>query len=97
MTAHEAALEAADELIKLLKTHNLNYTNYRELLAKELFHAGLLNGNYEVTTDLHDPILPDLKLIQEDEYDQHMNDRPPYDEIIGYVASIPSYVWLLKR
>jgi hypothetical protein len=64
--------QEADEVIKALQEHGLDYTHKRDDIA-QLFEEYLYNGNWDCTTDFEDGT-PDLRLIQEDEYDQHMDD-----------------------
>ena len=62
----------ADEVIKALLEEGHDYTAKREEIAR-LFNEQLYDGNWDCTTDFGDGT-PDLRLIQEDEYDQHMDD-----------------------
>lgn len=90
------ALTAADEVIDALKKHGLDYSAYRDTIAQEAFDEGLLEGNWDVTVTFDDPKLKDLRFIQEDEYDQHMDDdAPEHDDMVCYVGVIPAYVWLV--
>jgi hypothetical protein len=88
MSIEQEALQAADEVIAGIKEANgLDYTPVRDDIAK-LFHEDLFNGNWDSSTDF-DPVhdLPDLRIIEENEYDQSMDNDPdrPEDEI-GYFA-----------
>ena len=75
--------QEADEVIAALQKHGLDYTAKRDHIA-QLFSEYLYNGNWDCTTDFEDGTL-DLRLIQEDEYDQHMdNDDKP--ETLTYAA-----------
>ena len=71
-------LAEADQVIKALLEEGLDYSAKREDIAR-LFEEQLYNGNWDCTTDFEDGT-PDLRLIQEDEYDQHMDDdlKPEY-------------------
>ena len=76
-------LSEADEVVKALLEHGLDYTAKREEIA-QLFDDYLYNGNWDCSTDFDDGT-PDLRLIQEDEYDQHMlDDEKP--ETLTYAA-----------
>lgn len=66
-------LAEADQVIKALLEEGLDYSAKREDIAR-LFDEQLYNGNWDCTTDFEDGT-PDLRLIQEDEYDQHMDDE----------------------
>jgi hypothetical protein len=81
MDADEQALGLADRVIKaLLDTGQGDYSKYRQEIA-DLWGGeyGLWEGNDECTTELNDPVLKDLRCIQEDHYDQHM-DSGYYDD-----------------
>lgn len=81
------ALRDADDIIaKLAAAGHGDYSKYRNEIA-DLWDGeyGLWQGNDDCTTDLGDPELRDLKLIQEDHYDQHMDDdedKPEWDDMI---------------
>jgi len=77
------SLGEADEVIKALLKEGLDYSAKREDIAR-LFDEQLYNGNWDCTTDFEDGT-PDLRLIQEDEYDQHMDDEVK-PEPITYAA-----------
>jgi hypothetical protein len=62
-------LEAADLVIEKLPS----YAPVREKIA-ELFEEYLWNGVWDMTLDTERDDLPDLRFVQEDEYDQHMDD-----------------------
>lgn len=66
-------LAEADQVIKALFEEGLDYSAKREDIAR-LFDEQLYNGNWDCTTDFGDGT-QDLRLIQEDEYDQHMDDE----------------------
>lgn len=84
----EIALDKADQLIEALKTEGLDYSEYREELSK-LWDDGLWEGNWDVTTDLPAGVR-NIRIIQEDEYDQHMDDGPSWDSML---FSRPEYTW----
>ncbi len=81
------ALRDADEVIKALAEQGHgDYSKYRNQIA-DLWDGeyGLWNGNDDCTTDLEDPELKDLWLIQEDHYDQHMtkaDGKPKWNDMI---------------
>lgn len=72
-------LQEADQVIKALLEHGLDYSHKREAIA-QLFDDYLYNGNWDCSTDF-DNGTPDLRLIQEDEYDQHMEDEDRPDTL----------------
>lgn len=85
------ALRDADKIIEELaaKGHG-DYSKYRNEIA-DLWDGeyGLWNGNDDCTTDLEDPNLKDLWLIQEDHYDQHMTKaegKPAWNTMICYAG-----------
>ena len=73
----------ADEVIKALLAEGYDYTAKRDDIAR-LFDDYLYNGNWDCSTDFDDGT-PDLRLIQEDEYDQHMDDEDK-PETLTYAA-----------
>ena len=99
MSICQEAYDAADQLISQVRANKgLDYSKYRELIAQQLFDEGMLEGNWDVTTDLGDSILPELRAVQEDEYDQHMDDeenKPDWDSQVAYTVSVPAYIWLV--
>ena len=88
------ARRSADQLIaNLLKFHGLNYSAHREQLAVEIWHEGFWEGNDDITVDVEAEGLRTLRCIQEDHYDQHMDedkDRPGWSRMI---FSDPEYTW----
>lgn len=80
------ALRDADDIIaKLAAAGHGDYSAHRDAIA-DLWDGeyGLWNGNDDCSTDLEDLNLRDLLLIQEDHYDQHMDedDRPEWNSMI---------------
>lgn len=70
------AFGAADAVISALqKAGRPDYTAARKEIAT-LFHEVLWNGNWDAVIDNLPDSLPDLRFVQEDEYDQHMDDDP---------------------
>ncbi len=89
------ALRAADEVVDGMKKHGLDYSTQRDKIA-EIFDERLLNGDWDATVCFENPSFRDLRIIQEDEYDQHMgesDDVPKWDNQLVYVCNVPSYVW----
>jgi hypothetical protein len=77
------AEQAADQVIADIKASGgPDYSAAREDIIK-LFDETLWNGNWDATTDL-DGGLRNLRFIQEDEFDQHMDDGPEHEEQICY-------------
>lgn len=77
------AVKLADRLIAAIKAENgTDYTPVRdELIA--MFDDDLLNGNWDTTSDFGGA-LPDLRIIEENEYDQSMDEdeKPDWDSMI---------------
>jgi hypothetical protein len=89
------ALDRADEVIAALaRQGHGDYSAHREAIA-ELWDGdyGLWQGNDEAYTDLGDPVLRDLRVVQEDHYDQHMDEdeKPEWSKMI---CSAGDYIWL---
>jgi hypothetical protein len=84
------AIVDADRVIAALQSQGHgDYSRYRKEIA-DLWEGdyGLWEGNDECSTDLNDPVLKDLRCIQEDHYDQHMDDddKPDWDDMICYAG-----------
>lgn len=93
------ATDAADEAIKGLTTVpgfvGHTFTAHERNLLAEGFDQ-LLDGNNDSVVRF-DTGLPSLKIIQEDHYDQHMDDdedKPAWGDMLFSVTNVPSYVWL---
>lgn len=75
----QQALNAADAVIKNIRQHHIghDYTRKRLEIAN-FFQKCLWRGHWDSTLDFDN--MPTLRFIQEDEYDQHMDDdQPEYD------------------
>lgn len=98
MTYYPEAYDAADEIIDELKVQRgLDYTAGREIIAREV-SEGLLEGNWDIIIDLSELGLQDLRLINESEYEQHMDEdesRPVDGTTTAYIAVVTAYLWLL--
>lgn len=93
--ATSEAIRAAVEVINALKDKGFDYSMHKAKIV-EAFDDGLLNGNNEATVVLNSSRLKDLRIIQEDHYDQHMDedeDKPDWDDMLFDVCNVPSYVW----
>lgn len=76
----------ADKVITDLKKVGFgDYTSKRDEIML-LFHDELYRGNYDSSTDFDD--MPNIRLIQEDEYEQSMSDdeKPEWDTQLSYSA-----------
>lgn len=98
MPISEEASLAADEVVSILHRHNpkIDYSSKRDDIAR-LIDDDIWNGHWDTSTFFDDGT-PDIRLIQEDEYDQHMdegdedgNERPDY---IGLAGNAGCYVCL---
>ncbi len=88
------AIRAAVEVINGLKDKGFDYSMHKAAIA-EAFDEGLLEGNNEANVEC--PGKKSLRIIQEDHYDQHMDedeDKPEWDDILVYVVTVPAYVWM---
>lgn len=76
----------ADALIARLLKEGVDYSPKRDEIIS-LFDDELYQGNWDSTVEFEDPAFRDLRLIQEDEYDQHRTgDMPDWNEQICYVS-----------
>jgi len=81
------ALEVADRVIKAIQQENgVDYSPVRQEIA-DFFDGTLWEGNWDSVLELEE--LPSLHFIQEDEYDQSMDDddKPDEDSMIGLIES----------
>lgn len=86
MTPSQDALNSADEIIEELElAGHTGYQVYRDRIARELYDEGLWQGNWD--TSIHFDDLQDLRLIEENEYDQSMDEdeKPEWEDMISQV------------
>ncbi len=91
----DAADEAIVELGKCTGFFGHDWTAHERHLLAAGFDS-LLDGNNDATV-VFDTGLPSLKIIQEDHYDQHMDedeDKPEWDDMLFDICHVPSYVWI---
>ena len=90
------SLEAARELTKaLLQKKNLDYLSNEHF--EEIANAfdSLLQGNWDVSANFTDR--PSLRIINEDEYDQHMDeveDKPSWANMFMMIGLVAAYVFI---
>ncbi len=88
----EASHKADDLITNLLEITGIDYSAHRHQLAKEIWYEGFWDGNNDITVEFEDG-LRSIRCIQEDEYDQHMDedeDKPDWDKML---TSRPEYTW----
>lgn len=95
--ASEETLRYADEIIKYLADEGHgDYSGLRNEIALDIYDNGHFSGNWDAyfNPEDYDSDLPGFRVIQEDEYDQHMDDdedRPDADDAI----TVPNgYLWV---
>lgn len=98
MVRAREATDAADEVIEALK--KLGYTDFtpweRNTIA-EAFDSQLLEGHNDATVTFDTGRTLRLLIIQEDHYDQHMDeeeDKPTWDDMVASICHVPSYFWI---
>ncbi len=95
------ATNAADEVLKALeKLGHVNFTAHERNLIAVAYNEGLLGGNDEAHVDFEGSRKFGLHIIQEDHYDQHMDndkDKPLWDDMLTYTPYVPSYVWVITH
>lgn len=98
--ASEEELRYADDIIKTLAdAGHGDYSAFREQIALDIYGNGHFSGNWDANfnPDENDAesTLTGFRVIQEDEYDQHMDedpDKPTWDDM---VADVPNgYLWM---
>lgn len=95
----EESLRSADEIIKTLADEDQgDYSAFRKEIALDIYDNGHFNGDWDANfnpEDYGNNELTGFRVIQEDEYDQHMDDdedAPLFEEM---VASVPNgYLWM---
>lgn len=102
-TPSQDALQEADRIIENLKQHGAgDYTPGRNEIAR-MFDDYIWNGHWDCTTSFDEVDNPaanglrELRLIQEDEYDQHMDhdeDKPTWDAMLFQAGA---YVWFADK
>lgn len=78
------AAKLADQVIEAIKSKNgTDYTPVRDELTA-MFDDDLLNGNWSTRSDFGVPGLPELRIIEENEYDQSMDEdeKPDWDSMV---------------
>lgn len=89
----QEAYQAADEVCILLEKQGVITTaEDREAIALELFEDGLLQGSWDMSMDVQGKY---VRVINEDEYDQHMDysdDKPKWNKMAGSCSL--GYVWI---
>lgn len=78
--SNEALAEAEYLIVKIKKLNGNDYSGLKSEIAL-FFDNVMWQGNWDGTLAV-DAELPNLRFIQEDEYDQHMDecdDKPDYD------------------
>ena len=84
MKVKDYADQLTQEIIDLLNDkENLDYSSKFNAISKDIENY-VLNGSWDHTIDLDDDNLPSIRIIQEDEYDQHMDDeeKPDWEELL---------------
>lgn len=77
------AFRNADEVIAVLLKKGIDYSEYRDQIAL-VWSEGIWEGNWDWSTELEDA--KDLRMIQEDEYDNYSDQFPDFDEQIAYIG-----------
>jgi hypothetical protein len=95
MTYMNESYESADQVISSLSAQGHDYSAYREEIARA-FDEGIYEGNWDWTTDINVEGIQELRLIQEDQYDQHMDDDPDKPDWDDMLCSGPAYVWFAQ-
>ncbi len=92
--ACKESVTATTQVLSALMQIGHDYTAARDEIEDSF--DGLLNGNWRMSADLGDG--HSLRIINEDEYDQHMDfddDRPDSDDQLCFVAEVSAYVWFV--
>lgn len=93
-------LRNADEVIETLaKAGHGDYSAFRREIALDIYANGHYAGNDTVSFIVSDydadSTLQDFTVIQEDHYDQHMDedpDKPSWDDMVAEVSN--GYLWM---
>lgn len=86
MPYSDEALKAAQNIIDALKGKGRDLSAEKEEIARAI-DEGIWEGNWDTTTEFTSGA-EDIRLIQEDEYDQSMDDdeKPDLGDQLGYGA-----------
>lgn len=95
MTIEEESKVLASTFIeKILKVKGIDFTPHYDKISKDI-EDYVFNGNWDHTIDVEDSNFPNIRVIEENEYDQHMDeddsDTPAWDDIIdvgGYYLHV---------
>lgn len=75
------------EVIDLLKQKGLDYSTHKEIIKQKMFKEGIYRGNHDCKVYFNDDNVKALKIIQKDEYEQHMDEEKPLKkESLGYAG-----------
>lgn len=91
----QEARDAADEVIEGLKEAGKGDYSAHRAAIEEGFNSRLLSGDSDFVIDC--PGLKDIRVIQEDHYEQHMDhedDRPDEDDM-EMTVSLTACIWLV--
>ncbi|HET8688950.1 MAG TPA: hypothetical protein VFM18_20260 [Methanosarcina sp.] len=91
MKLMQESIDAAQELIQQLKEFGSDYSKYELKIAEKMFENGILRGRWDTVVHFDDK--PSLRIINDDEYEQHMDDdeKPEWDDMI--CSHSYGYVW----
>lgn len=94
----EESLRNADEIIKLLADNDQgDYSAFRREIALDIYDNGHFNGNWDshFNPDDYGSDLTGFRVIQEDEYDQHMDEDEDKPEVETMLGDVPNgYLWM---
>ena len=86
MSIEEEAKEVAQRFIDTIKdAKDIDFQPHFDIIAQHIKDY-VFNGMWDTTIDVEDPHFPDIRVIEETEYDQHMDEddenTPSWDDVI---------------
>lgn len=92
-TIDEEAEELAQRFVEEIKSSaGIDFTPHLAKIQEDIADY-VFNGNWDHTIDVEDDNFPNIRVIEENEYDQSMDDdeKPSWDDVIDLGGH---YIWL---
>lgn len=96
MTTAEESKILAQRMVDIIKSaKGIDFQPHVGAIASDIENY-VYNGNWDHTIDVEDSNFPDIRVIEENEYDQHMDeddeDTPSWDDLL----QVDSYYLLVE-
>lgn len=94
-TAEESKILAQAFIDEIKRSKGIDFQPHFDTIASDIENY-VYNGNWDHTIDVDDANFPDIRVIEENEYDQHMDeddeDTPSWDDLL----QVGSYYLLVE-